>query len=240
MGKGRKGCLYMTVFHQAAWRECVKSSSAGRQLFVLVCSSQGSTDTLFCFYFKNRYRRGITMDSFCDCETARAQPITIDVVPERQKQYQADALRLLAGFATGGSECKRLQIRCGGTPCLRTDIIAVQETEITDYRNAPDFDFIFFTFAFEQRPGLDMIERFQYCRMLLKPGGLLALLLPENKQRPWYSFNPLFMPTISTRSRKSTVVALLQNSGLLNVHQKNITRYGIIVTGNRPVPYTRR
>ncbi len=180
------------------------------------------------------------MDSFCDCETARVQPVTVDVVAERQKQYQADALRLLAGLVTGAAECKKLQVRCGGTPCLHPDIAAIEEGEITGFRNAPDFDFIFFTFANGQQPGTDMVKLFQYCRMLLKPGGLLALLLPENKKRPWYYLYPAFMPIIGTRSGKSFLVALLQSSGLVEVHQKNITRYGVIVTGNRPYSHRRR
>ncbi len=187
----------------------------------------------------------MSMDSFCDGDIVQAQPIAVDVEPKGQKQYQADALRILEGLPTRGSACKRLQIRCGCTPCLHPEIMAIRERDITDFRSTPDFDLIYFTFAMGQQPGPEMVERFQYCRMLLKPGGLLVLLLPDNKRladrkRPRQHFFPAFMSTISISGRISFPVALLQSSGLVKVHRKDIARYGVIVTGSRPVSYNRR
>ncbi len=179
------------------------------------------------------------MDSFCDCETARAQPITIDVVPKEQKQYQADALRLLAGVATGGAECRKLQIRCGDTPRLHPDITAFAEGEVTGFRNAPDFDLVFFTLANGQQPGADMVKLFQYCRMLLKPGGTLALLLPDDKVRAGNFFFRAFTQAVREKGQKEMTETLLRRAGLVKVRHGKRRKSGVIVTGNRPVPYYR-
>ncbi|HEB69625.1 MAG TPA: class I SAM-dependent methyltransferase [Desulfobulbus sp.] len=162
-----------------------------------------------------------------------------NIVLKRKRQNLQETLRILAEVGTGGQQCKKLQIRCGGTFGLYSDVMVIQEGEVTGFRNLPDFDFVFFTFAIGQQPGPDMVNLFQYCRMLLKPGGTLALLLPDEKKRPRHHFfSTFFMSIIGIRSGESSMVDLLQNSGLVNVHEKKVTRCGVIVTGNRPVPYS--
>lgn len=160
-------------------------------------------------------------------------------VPRRKRQSQQEILWLLAESITEDCECKKLQVRCGGTPGLHPDVAAIKEGEVTGFRNAPDFDLVFFTFAIGQQPGPDMVKLFQYCRMLLKPGGTLALLLPDDKVQPGDYFFPAFTQAILAKGQKSIPVALLRRAGLVKAQYRKRRKFGVIVTGNRPVPYSK-
>jgi len=150
------------------------------------------------------------MNSFCREITTRQRTESNDAGSEIQRQYQADALRLLSRVSKGGVECKQLQIRCGGTPCLHPEIMAIRERDITKFRNRPDFDLVFFTFATGQKPGVEMIECFHYCRMLLKPGGTLALLLPDDKIRAGNFFFQAFTQAVPAKdARPDKIIEIL-------------------------------
>jgi len=179
------------------------------------------------------------MNTYGKEEGPGERPIKNNGVLKRKRQNQQEILWLLAEAVTEGRECKKLQVRCGGTADLHSDVAAIQEGEVTDFRNAPDFDLVFFTFAIGQQPGPDMVKLFQYCRMLLKPGGTLALLLPDDQVQPRGYFYPAFVRAIQAKEQKSIPVTLLRRAGLVQVEHGKMKNLGVIVTGNRPTPYSR-
>ncbi len=137
----------------------------------------------------------------------------------------------------GRGDCNMLQVRSGNTFSIQDDIPAIHEGDITNFRNGPDFDLIFFTFLPNLKPDQEMIAKFQYCRMLLKPGGMLALLLPYNKRRPWWSLALTGKPFFSAVDRENFSVSLLKRAGLARVRQIPYKNFGMIISGYRRQSY---
>ena len=127
-----------------------------------------------------------------------------------------------------------LQVRCGGTELLAGVGTVVALSELTSFHHPPDFDLIVCTFARGQEPGPELVAALQYCRMLLKPGGRLALLLPRDIGQNWYHSLFAHFPFARAVGRECPRVALMVQAGFIDIRKQVRPGLGRVISGARP------
>ncbi len=149
-------------------------------------------------------------------------------------QGQQRNQRLFASVGRGVEAPKRLQILCPGTGRLDAAMTAVRLQELAEFREQPRYEIIYFTFA--EDVGLDrtLIPCFQYCRLLLRPGGRLAFLLPGAGPGGLRGTLSAFLPMSRYAARRSYPADLLRAAGFNDVQVLLRPEAGRIVLGRRP------
>jgi hypothetical protein len=123
-----------------------------------------------------------------------------------------------------------LQVRCNASLSLPATVTSIHEQSITSFRHAPDFDLVLFTLGKDQPLETALFAKLSYCRMLLRPGGTVVLVLPETGVQ---SLFPCFSNIISFH-KISCEAAALRRTGYIKVAEKYVQGQGRIVYGQRP------
>ncbi len=150
-------------------------------------------------------------------------------------QAASSPMAQLFSLCQGGAHPSRsLQVRCGGTERLAGVGRIVELKALTRFHHPPEFDLIAFSCAGELEPGPELLEPLRYCRLLLKPGGRLCLLLPGEIQSRWHHF--LFAHFSFGRSigRQCPQVALLIQAGFVDVRKRARPGLGRVISARRP------
>ena len=135
---------------------------------------------------------------------------------------------------------ERLQVLCPGTDPLDAEIKIVPLQELASFREQPRYEIIYFTFAEDARLARTLIPHFQYCRLLLRPGGWLTLLLPGEGPEGLRAVISTFLPMSRHVARKNYPADLLRAAGFTDVRVLARPGQGKIVLGRRPSPFWRR
>ena len=150
-------------------------------------------------------------------------------------QRQRKTRQLFAAAVRGIDRPVWLQVICPGAGRLDGQGTVVSLDRITMFRSQPVYDPVVFSFAEDCRPEPALLPVLQYCRMLLKPGGRLALLLPASvPPTPYDYFMCRLLPGRWARHR-SDAAALLQSAGLTEVRHFVSMGSGRVIWGLRPV-----
>ena len=155
-------------------------------------------------------------------------------------QGQQRNQRLFSSVGRSVEAQDKLQILCPGTDRLDAAMTAVCLQELAEFREQPRYEIIYFTFA--EDAGLDrtLIPCFQYCRLLLRPGGRLAFLLPGAGPGGLRGTLSAFLPMSRYAARRSYPADLLRAAGFNNVQVLLRPGEGRIVLGSRPSTPWRR
>jgi hypothetical protein len=129
---------------------------------------------------------------------------------------------------------KSLQVRCGNTEQLAGVEEIVELKALTRFHHQPEFDLIACTFAGDREPGPELTGPLQYCRMLLKPGGRIALLLPGATDSRWYHLLFSHFPFGRSMGRGCPRVALLKQAGFVDIRRQVRPGLGRVITAQRP------
>ncbi|HHD63123.1 MAG TPA: hypothetical protein ENK96_01890 [Desulfobulbaceae bacterium] len=147
--------------------------------------------------------------------------------------------RLMAAISRGVEMQEILQVRCPGTGCLDDALRAVHLRDLAEFREQPKYRVICFTFAEDARLDKKLIPCLQYCRLLLQPGGLIALLLPGPPGENWYHHLFAFMSFGRGVSRRCPHWSLLAGAGFVDIRKQVRPGCGRVVTGRRPFAFQR-
>ena len=163
-------------------------------------------------------------------KTVGLLPCDVAMFAQGQQRNQ----RLLASVGRGVEAPEKLQIHCPGTGPLDAAMKAVRLQELAEFREQPRYEIIYFTFA--EDAGLDrtLIPCFQYCRLLLRPGGRGALLLPGAGPGSLRGTLSAYLPMSRYVARRSYPADLLRAAGFNDVQVLLRPKAGRIVLGSRP------
>ncbi len=125
---------------------------------------------------------------------------------------------------------KILQVRSLETVDVGGIFTTIDEKILTDFRNKPDFDMVAFVSVGSNNAEAAMKEKYCYCKMLLKPGGMLLLVLLEQKELCWRDF----LPALLQKKAQEEHLNRLAKSGYVAVKKKIVPGLGVLVFGKRP------
>ena len=147
--------------------------------------------------------------------------------------------RLFSSVDRGMEAAERLQIICPGTDRLDAAIKVVPLQELAGFREQPWYEIIYFTFAEDTRLDRTLIPCFQYCRLLLRPGGRLMLLLPGACPGGLRAVVTSYLPLSRYVAQRSYPADLLRASGFSDVRVLTRPGAGRIISGRRPSAFWR-
>ncbi len=104
-----------------------------------------------------------------------------------------------------------------------TEFVRIRH-ELHTYLSKPRFDVILFTAPDRKHKESELYENLSYCRMLLKPGGSIWLLLETNHR---YGFLQRLL------WKKSREAAWLTRTGFTQLHRKKIGPETVFLCGSR-------
>lgn len=108
--------------------------------------------------------------------------------------------------------------------CHAGQLSSVQQP-IREYRNKPLFDLLLFTLNPQYVNSDSTLIDLCHCRMLLKSGAPLFLLMDRNSITPWKPLDTLFNNRIS--------YPWLHHTGFINIRVKQ-SRNSMLLSGQRP------
>jgi len=150
------------------------------------------------------------------------------------EQELTESRQLLAAFGIGAGAQERLQVCCPGTGRLDSGVSSVCLHNLTQVREKPKYGLIFFTFTEKVRPDSNLIPGLQYCRLLLRPGGRLALLFPGKTDGDLRWLLSAFTPMSRYYALKNYPADLLRSAGFHDVRRLVRRGCGRMVFGSRP------
>jgi len=151
-----------------------------------------------------------------------------------------EQMEYLFSMAAGHGEPRRIiQICCGYSEKLTRPDRIFDPAGITGFHHAPVFDLIVFTFAPGEAPDDCLLSTLQYCRMLLRSDGRVALLLPGDSSENWYHHLFACMSFGRGFSRRCPGCSLLVSSGFADIRKQIRSGCGHVVTGQRSFTFHR-
>jgi len=150
------------------------------------------------------------------------------------EQELTGSRQLLAVFGRGAGTRERLQVCCPGTGRLDSGVTSVCLHNLTQFREKPKYGLIFFTFTEKGRPGSNLIPGLQYCRLLLRPGGILALLFPGKTDGDLRWLLSAFAPMSRYYALRNYPADLLRSAGFRDVRLLVRRGCGRMVFGGQP------
>jgi hypothetical protein len=145
------------------------------------------------------------------------------------KQWFLNTSTLLERVPNISHKNRWLQVQCESTPIYSSQIRGIKIEDIIKFRDAPVYELIFFTFKGGSPSINNFFEKLQYCRMLLKPGGMIVLIVPNDQAISWFTFVVSLM-----YKSYSSVVIILKRAGFIKVKKRINGRNGVLVYGERP------
>ena len=142
--------------------------------------------------------------------------------------------QLWSAVSRGVEMRETLHVRCPGTGCLDEALRWVYLKDLLEFRQPPQYRLICFTFSEKDRVDRTLISRLQYSRLLLRPGGRVALLMPGQVSGSMRGIVSAFFPVSRFAAQKSYPVSLLRLSGFHDVRLLVRQGSGRIVFGSRP------
>lgn len=148
---------------------------------------------------------------------------------------EQERIRCLAAMGrVGCSHARILGVDCGIGMKLDGVETMLSPEALLRFRHAPDFGLILFCCQRDREPDTELLPVLQYARMLLVPGGRLALLLPGEANASWYRHLFALPPFARGASSRCARVGLLVQAGLVDIRKQVHPGCGRIISGRRP------
>lgn len=152
------------------------------------------------------------------------QTVTTDAIPFKRNITQA-LNRIGAGSVLSVYGRKEFNTAVNELVCCQGGQLSSVQQSLRGYRNKALFDLLLFTLHPQYINSDSTLEELCHCRMLLKPGALLFLLLDQNKNNVWKPLDAFF-----NNWKKSP---WLHHTGFINIRVKQ-SRSSMVLSGQRP------